>query len=108
MSAWGAVIYLGASHAGLGHEASFARFTLFAHSPKAVPLQVGIVTLMTPREVAAEAGVSEADIDIADERVGAVVVTGSQLRCASRMHLVPLQHVCKFFGLVNRCLCSAV
>jgi hypothetical protein len=50
------------------------------HSPNAGPLQVGIVTLMTPREVAAEAGVSEADIDITDERVGAVVVTGSQLR----------------------------
>jgi hypothetical protein len=45
-----------------------------------VLLQVGIVTLMTPREVAAEAGVSEADIDITDERVGTVVVTGSQLR----------------------------
>lgn len=43
-------------------------------------LQVGIVTLMTAREVAAEAGVPESEIDIADERVGAVVVTGSQLR----------------------------
>lgn len=35
---------------------------------------------MTPREVAAEAGVAESDIDITDERVGAVVVTGAQLR----------------------------
>lgn len=35
---------------------------------------------MTQREVAAEAGVPESEIDHADERVGAVVVTGSQLR----------------------------
>lgn len=37
------------------------------------------MTLQTPREVAAEAGVAEADVDVTDERVGAVVVTGSQL-----------------------------
>lgn len=42
-------------------------------------LQVGIVTLQTAREVAAETGVPESDIDINDEAVGAVVVTGSQL-----------------------------
>jgi hypothetical protein len=42
-------------------------------------VQVGIVTLQTPREVAAETGVAEAEIDINDEAVGAVVVTGSQL-----------------------------
>jgi magnesium-transporting ATPase (P-type) len=42
-------------------------------------VQVGIVTLQTPREVAADTGVPEADIDITDEAVGAVVVTGSQL-----------------------------
>jgi hypothetical protein len=35
---------------------------------------------MTPREVAAEAGVLESEIHMTDERVGAVVVTGSQLR----------------------------
>lgn len=45
-----------------------------------LPPQVGIVTLMTPREVAAEASLPESEIDITDERVGAVVVTGSQLR----------------------------
>ncbi|KAF6263646.1 hypothetical protein COO60DRAFT_1698701 [Scenedesmus sp. NREL 46B-D3] len=47
---------------------------------EAIARKVGIVTLMTVREVAAEAGVPEADIGIADERVGAAVVTGSQLR----------------------------
>jgi hypothetical protein len=44
-------------------------------------MQVGIVTLMTPREVAAEAGVALAEVAVTDERVGAVVVTGSELRC---------------------------
>lgn len=42
-------------------------------------MQVGIVTLQTAREVAAEAGVPEATVDTTDERVGAIVVTGSQL-----------------------------
>jgi hypothetical protein len=37
------------------------------------------VTLETAREVAAELGVPESDIDQTDERVGAVVITGSQL-----------------------------
>jgi hypothetical protein len=44
--------------------------------------QVGIVTLMTGREVAAETGLDESELDINDERIGAVVVTGQQLRCA--------------------------
>jgi hypothetical protein len=43
---------------------------------------VGIVTLQTPREVAAGAGVPIGSIPIADERIGAVVVTGSQIRHA--------------------------
>ncbi|WIA28646.1 hypothetical protein OEZ86_011182 [Tetradesmus obliquus] len=47
---------------------------------EAIARKVGIVTLMTPREVAAEASLPESEIDITDERVGAVVVTGSQLR----------------------------
>lgn len=46
---------------------------------EAIARKVGIVTLQTAREVAADAGVPEADIDINDERVGAVVVTGAQL-----------------------------
>jgi sodium/potassium-transporting ATPase subunit alpha len=46
---------------------------------EAIARKVGIVTLQTAREVAAEAGVPEADIDVSDERVGAVVVTGAQL-----------------------------
>jgi sodium/potassium-transporting ATPase subunit alpha len=46
---------------------------------EAIARKVGIVTLQTAREVAAEAGVPEEDIDVTDERVGAVVVTGSQL-----------------------------
>jgi len=41
--------------------------------------QVGIVTLQTAREVAAEDGVAEASLDPQDERVGAVIVTGAQL-----------------------------
>lgn len=43
-------------------------------------VQVGIVTLQTAREVAAESGISEADIEHDDERVGAVVITGQQIR----------------------------
>lgn len=35
---------------------------------------------MTPREVAAEQGVREDEVPLADERVGAVVITGAQLR----------------------------
>lgn len=50
--------------------------------PTPPPPQVGIVTLKTPREVAAEAGVSLSEVPISDERVGAVVVTGAQIRCA--------------------------
>lgn len=46
---------------------------------EAIARKVGIVTLQTAREVAAETGVAEADLDISDERVGAVVVTGAQL-----------------------------
>lgn len=42
-------------------------------------MQVGIVTLQTAREVAAEDGVPESGIAMDDERVGAVVVTGGQL-----------------------------
>lgn len=45
----------------------------------ALSAQVGIVTLQTQREVAAEAGVAESEVEVTDERVGAVVVTGSQL-----------------------------
>lgn len=44
-----------------------------------VSAQVGIVTLQTAREVAAEDGVAETSLDPQDERVGAVVVTGAQL-----------------------------
>lgn len=47
---------------------------------EAIARKVGIVTLQTAREVAAEAGIPEAEVDVTDERVGAVVVTGSQLR----------------------------
>lgn len=46
---------------------------------EAIARKVGIVTLQTAREVAAETGVAEADLDVSDERVGAVVVTGAQL-----------------------------
>lgn len=53
------------------------------HTHKHVRLhtqQVGIITLLTPREVAAEAQVPLSSVPLADERVGAVVVTGSQIR----------------------------
>jgi magnesium-transporting ATPase (P-type) len=43
--------------------------------------QVGIVTLATQREVAADLGVPLGEVDVTDERVGAVVVTGAELRC---------------------------
>lgn len=42
--------------------------------------QVGIITLQTPREVAVEAGVPLESISLEDERVGALVITGQQLR----------------------------
>ncbi|KAF8072642.1 Atpalpha [Scenedesmus sp. PABB004] len=51
---------------------------------EAIARKVGIVTLPTPREVAAEAGVPEGSIEITDERVGAVVITGTQLRRGRR------------------------
>eukprot|EP00775_Hariotina_reticulata_P010474 gene10474-10632_t len=47
---------------------------------EAIARKVGIVTLMTGREVAAENGLEESELDINDERIGAVVVTGQQLR----------------------------
>jgi sodium/potassium-transporting ATPase subunit alpha len=47
---------------------------------EAIARKVGIVTLPTPREIAAEAGVLESEVPKGDERVGAVVVTGGQLR----------------------------
>jgi len=47
---------------------------------EAIARKVGIVTLQTPREVAAEAGVPISEILVEDERVGAVVITGSQIR----------------------------
>lgn len=46
----------------------------------APPPQVGIVTLQTPREVAAEAGLPPGSVPNGDARVGAVVVTGAQVR----------------------------
>jgi hypothetical protein len=48
--------------------------------PNNQPPQVGIVTLQTAREVAAEDGVPVTAIPIDDERVGAVVVTGAQVK----------------------------
>jgi hypothetical protein len=48
---------------------------------EAIARKVGIVTLPTAREVAAKAGVAPASIAVDDERVGAVVVTGAQIRC---------------------------
>lgn len=47
---------------------------------EAIARKVGIVTLATPRELAAEEGVPESELDINDDRIGAVIVTGSQLR----------------------------
>lgn len=51
---------------------------------EAIARKVGIVTLKTPREVAAEAAAAgEAGagaVGNGDERVGAVVVTGAQIR----------------------------
>ncbi|KAI8473316.1 MAG: hypothetical protein J3K34DRAFT_518987 [Monoraphidium minutum] len=49
---------------------------------EAIARKVGIVTMPTPREVAAEAGVPLDQIAVSDERVGAVVVTGAQIRRA--------------------------
>jgi magnesium-transporting ATPase (P-type) len=50
---------------------------------EAIARKVGIVTLPTAREVAAEDGVDEADVDIADPRVGAVVLPGYALAALS-------------------------
>ncbi|MEW5296914.1 MAG: hypothetical protein WDW36_000160 [Sanguina aurantia] len=47
---------------------------------EAIARKVGIITLQTPREVAAGDGLPEADISLSDPRVGAVVVTGARLR----------------------------
>ena len=47
---------------------------------EAIARKVGIVTLQTAREVAAEEGLSEGEVSIEDERVGAVVVTGGRIR----------------------------
>jgi hypothetical protein len=52
--------------------------------PTPAPKKVGIVTLQTQREVAAEAGVPIGSVPLSDERVGAAVVTGAQVRCARR------------------------
>lgn len=46
----------------------------------AATTQVGIVTLQTQREVAADTGLPASSIPIGDDRVGAVVVTGSQIK----------------------------
>ena len=47
---------------------------------EAIARKVGLVTLKTRREVAAEDDVDEAEISLSDPRVGAVVVSGSRLR----------------------------
>jgi sodium/potassium-transporting ATPase subunit alpha len=47
---------------------------------EAIARKVGIVTLQTSREVAAELGVDPETIPIQDERVGAIVIPGSKLR----------------------------
>lgn len=47
---------------------------------EAIARKVGIITLPTRREIAAEQGVPESSISLEDERVGAVVVTGAMIR----------------------------
>ncbi|MEW5298334.1 MAG: hypothetical protein WDW36_001472 [Sanguina aurantia] len=47
---------------------------------EAIARKVGIITLETPRQVAAGEGLAESDISLSDPRVGAVVVTGARLR----------------------------
>ena len=47
---------------------------------EAIARKVGIVTLQTAREVAAEEGLTEELVLISDERVGAAVITGAQIR----------------------------
>jgi len=47
---------------------------------EAIARKVGIVTLQTAREVAAEEGLTEEQVLISDERVGAAVITGAQIR----------------------------
>ena len=47
---------------------------------EAIARKVNIITLPTRRDVAQEDGVPESTIPISDERVGAMVVTGSQAR----------------------------
>ncbi|GBF90642.1 p-type atpase [Raphidocelis subcapitata] len=47
---------------------------------EAIARKVGIVTLQTPREVAAQDGLPIGSVPLSDERVGAVVVTGTQIR----------------------------
>ena len=47
---------------------------------EAIARKVGIVTLPTLREIAAEAGLEESEVPIGDDRVGAAVITGGQLR----------------------------
>jgi sodium/potassium-transporting ATPase subunit alpha len=47
---------------------------------EAIARKVGIITLQTMREVAADEGLTEEQVPISDDRVGAVVITGSQIR----------------------------
>ena len=55
-------------------------FPLLTSAAEAIARKVGIITLPTAREVAAEDGVAEADIPLSDPRVRAVVRAGAQIR----------------------------